>query len=160
PPEPVRVAQPDPPKIRIPDPAPQLESAKPPKRQIKIDPTIVTRNSSQVKANQQKAADEQARQVAENQRRIASAISSAVSGIQSGLTPTTSIELKGPGGGGIPYGNWLQAVKKVYTDAWTVPDGVNDDSATVTVSVTIARDGSVISSSVIRSSSNGLVNHS
>jgi TonB family protein len=51
-------------------------------------------------------------------------------------------------------------VKKVYTDAWVVPDGVTDDSATVTASVTIARSGEVLSTSIVKSSGNSLVDHS
>jgi TonB family protein len=66
----------------------------------------------------------------------------------------TSIELMGPGGGGVPYANFLQAVKTVYENAWIVPDGVTDDSATTEASVTIARDGTVVSSKITRSSGN------
>jgi TonB family protein len=75
------------------------------------------------------------------------------------LSPSTKIELQGPGGGGVPYGNFLAAVKKIYTDAWEVPEGVSDDAA-ATVSVTIARDGTVISARIIKSSDNSKVDQS
>ena len=73
----------------------------------------------------------------------------------------TEIKLgNGTGTSGVSYGNWLSAIKKIYTDAWVVPDGVTDDSATVTASITIARNGEVLSTSIVRGSENPLVDHS
>ena len=68
--------------------------------------------------------------------------------------------MSGGGGTGQAYANFLQVVRKIYTDAWIVPNGVNDDSATVTVSVTIARDGTVISTRIIQRSGEGSVDSS
>jgi TonB family protein len=62
-------------------------------------------------------------------------------------------------GGGLS-GNFLQGVKKIYSDAWIVPDGIKDDTATVEVSVTIARDGSVVSSRIVNRSGDPAVNQS
>src|SRR5262249_37565995 len=71
-----------------------------------------------------------------------------------------SVELKGPGGGGVPYANFLEAVKSVYQHAWVVPDGITDDNATTAASVTIARDGTVVSAHITRSSGNPGVDQS
>ena len=68
--------------------------------------------------------------------------------------------MKGPGGGGVPYANFLQAVKSRYQQAWIVPDGITDDNATVAASVTIARDGTVMSARITRSSGNAAVDRS
>ena len=66
----------------------------------------------------------------------------------------------GTGTSGVSYGNWLSTIKKIYTDAWVMPDGVTDDSATVMASITIARNGDVLSTSIVRGSGNSLVDHS
>jgi TonB family protein len=51
-------------------------------------------------------------------------------------------------------------VKKIYSDAWLVPDSVTDDEATTTASVTISRSGTVVSSHIIRPSGNALADAS
>ena len=87
-------------------------------------------------------------------------MASAIDQIGGELSSGTSIKLLGPGGGGVPYANFLQGVKKIYSDAWIVPDGIKDDTATVTASVTIARDGTVISSRILQRSGDAAVNSS
>ena len=97
---------------------------------------------------------------AERRQRIAAAFGSAANSLESSLSGSTTIELKGPGGGGVPYANFLQAVKSVYQNAWIVPDGITDENATVAAAVTIARDGTVVSSRITRSSGNPAVDRS
>jgi TonB family protein len=53
----------------------------------------------------------------------------------------------------------LQALKTLYTDAWNVPDGADDD-ATITTSVTIAKDGTVLSAHIKRPSGNSIADTS
>jgi TonB family protein len=76
------------------------------------------------------------------------------------LSSGTSIELKGPGGGGVPYANFLQAVQSVYDRAWVIPDGAADSEAVATTSVTIARDGTVLNARITRNSGNSEVDRS
>jgi TonB family protein len=104
------------------------------------------------------ARDAQAKAAANAQRRAALALSRTIAGIRGGVSGSTEVRLKGPGGGGIPYGNFLKAVEKAYYDAWVVPDGVPD--VIVRVTVTIARDGTVISASITDESGNAAVDHS
>jgi periplasmic protein TonB len=140
-----------------PQPAPNNMSVelntKPQQRKPNISTTIVRRSTTSNTASKVQA---EADARAEERRRLA-AVSKAISGIQSGLSESTSIELQGPGGGGLPYANWLQAVKKCYTDAWIISDSIEDESATATASITIARDGSVISARITRRSGNATV---
>ncbi|HET7624990.1 MAG TPA: TonB family protein [Verrucomicrobiae bacterium] len=179
-PDPV-VRQPDPipepnPVRRVepkPDPAPKpVEKAESPKddspsekpvakprHKIIVSTTPVKRDSADSHSAEKARAEARARAAAE-QRRIAENFSKRIAGIRGGLSESTEIEYNGPGGGGPSYANFYAAVKKKYSDAWTVPDGVTDDSATVAASVTIARDGSVISARIIRSSGNSLVDDS
>ncbi len=161
PPEPVKrpvVKEVTPPK----DDPESVELSKTPKNKIEVSIKPVIRNPDAQAAAKVRAAAEAraARAAAEQNQRIASALKSAASSISENLSGSTSIELKGPGGGGVPYGNWLAAVKQRYTQAWVVPDGVTDDSATVTASVTIARNGEVLKTSIVRASGNALVDHS
>jgi TonB family protein len=128
-----------------------------PKNQL-INTNLVTRTPNAANEVIARAAAE-AKAVADRNRRIAAALSRAASNISGNLSGTTDIKPSGPGSG-VSYGNWLSAVKQRYTDAWIVPDGVTDDSATVTATVTIARDGEVLSSSVLRFSGNALVDQS
>jgi protein TonB len=120
---------------------------------VSTTPMVRRQNTSADAAAADKRAQDQ-------RRRAAVALAQAAAGIQSGLSPSTTIELKGPGGGGVPYANFLQAVKTIYTEAWLVPVGITDDSATATASITIARDGKVISASIIRFSGNSAVDQS
>src|SRR5690606_15587917 len=79
--------------------------------------------------------------------------------VRGGLSSSTEIKLKGPGGGGVPYANFLSAVKSVYSRDWQVPETA-DDSATVVASITIARDGRVLSARITRSSGSSAVDRS
>jgi len=166
--------KPDPKPEPKPEPAPVKEVSKPkdddsftekvstkPKRsKPEISTTVVRRNVSNDQADAAAKARAEARAAAQARRAAIGKLSHTLDRIGENLSGDTSIELKGPGGGGIPYANFLQGVKKVYTDAWIVPDGVKDDSATVTVSVTIGRDGSVISSRITRRSGDAAVDQS
>ena len=65
-------------------------------------------------------------------------------------------EFKGPGGGGLPYANFLQTVQHIYEMEWRplVPKGITDTKATPIASVTIARDGTVVGATLTDSSGN------
>ncbi|MGD0614441.1 MAG: TonB family protein [Verrucomicrobiota bacterium] len=137
-----------------------LEPAKDRKRKVDISTTLVKRRPYEFSESKARA-DAQARErAAEARRQTTAAISQAVRGIQSGLSSGTTIELKGPGGGGVPYANWKQAVKSVYDAAWILPAGITADSATTAVTVTIARDGTVISARIVDRSGSAVVDQS
>jgi hypothetical protein len=159
PPPPEKVKEPDPPKEAVKEPTPSKEpvfSFEPAKKNKPEKPTFdfvpVIRPVSDAKAEAKKRADaeahEQERQYAkayaDRQRRLNAAFGNALNSLEDGRSGSTTIELKGPGGGGIPYANFLQAVKSIYEHTWTLPDGIADDNATVATSVTIARDGTVV----------------
>lgn len=131
-----------------------LESKdKKPVHKVKISDEVVklkdSRRSSTASATERQAA----RAAAERNQRFAN----AARALRSTLSQTTTIETPtgGFGGGGPSYANYTQVVRKIYNDAWnawSVPDDVTDDEASVRVSVTIARDGRVISSRILQSS--------
>jgi colicin import membrane protein len=165
PPPPEKVQPPEPPKETVKEPPQPKEpnySNEPSKerkpRRPNIDLTPITRpreSRDEAKA----AAEAKARNEARRERAVA-ALGSAANSLEENLSGATTIELKGPDGGGVPYANFLQAVKSVYQRAWTVPDGITDENATVGASVTIARDGTVVSAHITRSSGNPGVDRS
>lgn len=163
------------------EPAPEPEPAKAPERQKEPDPDslelnqkakpklpkisteLVTRkNEADKKAKEARAAEarRREREAAVARKQIASAIGSLANNLESGLSSSTTIELRGPGGGGIPYANFLQAVKSIYSRAWIVPPEVTDENATAEAAVVIARDGTVLSFRITKSSRNAEVDRS
>lgn len=156
-----RVQQPDPPKAaqRDPDTVPTKPTSKLPNVSLKP----VTRQKDKP-ANQRttRQPDSQSSE-STRQTQIAQAARNAARSIRQSTATDTAVEmpeLQGPGGGGVPYANFFDALRKIYTDAWIVPDGVTDDEATATASVTIARDGTVLSSRLTKSSGNTLADQS
>jgi len=152
---PQRVEPPDPPPTNQRDPD-AVEPRRDQRRRIEVSTKVVTRNSNEIKV----ANDAARAKAAADAKRRAAEVSQVVSGLKGSLSPSTSVELQGPGGGGVPYANWLQAVKSRYSNAWEVPAGVTDDSATATVTVTIGRDGTVLSARIRNASGNALVDRS
>ena len=167
--------QPLPEKVREPQPAKEPEkevkpakmeeeSLEPSKKKIEISTKLVSRNQedkTEAKTRAEEKAREDAKRAADARRRLArQVIGQAAENIGNELSGSTTIELRGPGGGGVPYANFLQAVKTRYANAWVVPDGVTDDQATTTASVIIARDGTVISSQIVRRSGDSVVDQS
>jgi colicin import membrane protein len=170
-PQPEKIREPEPPKETVKeakspklDPE-SLELSKDRKtKKPEISTKLVTRTQRDTKAEAKAQADAQAREDAQAatdaRRRLARQIGRMAEHLGGEVSGATTIELKGPGGGGVPYANFLQAVKSVYERAWLLPDGVTDEDATVAVSVTIARDGTVVSARITRSSGNAAVDRS
>lgn len=154
------VQQPEPPK-----PAPRDPDVVPPKP-TKVLPNVILKPVTRPKetTSKPKTASKQDSQTKANDQstQLAKAMQAAAKSIRQKTsdTPVEMPVLQGPGGGGVPYANFLDALRKRYSDAWLVPDGVTDDEATATASVTIARDGTVLSSRLIQSSGNALADQS
>jgi len=175
-PEPEPVVKPDPkPVVKQPEPEPPkqpvvkqlvnpeaLEPIEKKSRLPDVPTTLVTRKDSQAEKKKQAelAAKAEAKRQAAARRQLADKISQVADNLSNGLSSGTTIELKGPGGGGLPYANFLQAVKTRYTQAWTVPEGVTDEEATTTATVLIARNGDVINFRIITYSRNSEVDRS
>jgi TonB family protein len=160
--------QPPPETVTKPEPVKEIKTVKPDPRSLELTPgsksrkpevntTLVTRPRSTTKQPSSAELEAQARAAA---KRRSEQFSSAIHSLREGLSSSTTVEMPGLGGGGPTYANFLQAVKSVYTHAWLVPDGVEDDEATATATVTIARDGTVISARILQLSGNALVDQS
>jgi len=150
---------PTPPKLE-PEPvdAPEKTEAPKPKHTIEINTTKVKRTS---KPDETKKADAQAEERAQAriaQERRAQAVASALQSLHANLSSSTKIAIPGPGGAS--YANYAQIIKSIYTQAWIAPDDAEDDEATTKVSITVARDGSIISAQVIDESGSAPVDRS
>ncbi|HEY1718103.1 MAG TPA: TonB family protein [Verrucomicrobiae bacterium] len=82
----------------------------------------------------------------DNSRQKTKAIDSALTNLRHNLSSATEITM--PGNSSAAYANYASVVKNVYDAAWTLPDTIAKDE-NITVSVTIANDGTVISAHIV-----------
>ncbi len=149
----------DPPHNNTPriDPTPTKQPAHKP-REINVNTNLITTSATDTKARrdaqQRAAAAAQARE----QKRIAALFGRATAGIRGGVSSSTEIKMPGLGTGGVAYGNIKSAIYTKYFDAWQVPDGAPD--STVYVSITLARDGTVVASRITDRSGNAQLDSS
>jgi protein TonB len=146
-PEPVKTA-----KEQTPDPD-SLEVQK--RKKPAISTKIVTRKDTPAKTS--KAGLEAGeRALAQARQQIARAASS----IREAAAAPTTIEDFGPGGGGPAYASYAAWVKTVYENAWVPPAETASDDAITVATVTIARDGTVVSARISKGSGDALVDAS
>ena len=174
PPQPVSVPRPPTPQVTHRDPTPlppeplprRTEQAEEPptptQHHVVLDPSeLKPVKRSDVKPS--KADDtSDARRKALAARKLEIALGIAANRIDKGTAshlPTVE-EQAGPGGGGPVSMNYRDAVASIYTDAWSPPADLDDESATVVVSVTIDRDGNVMSGHIITPSGNAAMDQS
>ncbi|HLH52529.1 MAG TPA: TonB C-terminal domain-containing protein [Verrucomicrobiae bacterium] len=171
PPQPQPVPQPEPPKPREPEPRKETPPPKPEQdsadlvkpRKIEISTKLVTRAKESPSEKQAKAEAEarrEAKALADARRRLARRLGQAADQLGSELSSGTTVELQGPGGGGVPYANFFAAIRAAYDRAWVLPDGVVDEDAVAVASVTIRRDGTVVSHRMIGRSGDHVVDDS
>lgn len=137
------------------DPIPEPTS-KPLKREIQVSTKLVTRRPTDKTTNARPSSDSKDAQA----RRDADALGKAVAGLRNNLAPTTTIALRGPGGGGETYAGVEQAILSIYDHAWVSPEGMDASEAVVEVSVTIESDGSVSSARITHASGDARVDES
>ena len=150
--------QPEKTVVQPPKPATEKAESKASKSDFVLKPTTRRNNTTTVKPKptQDPESDAQAKANAERRKLAAN----LARNIRENVSGSTTIELRGPGSGGVPYANFLDGVKKVYNDAWIVPDGITDDEAMATASVTIGRDGMVLDARITHSSGSTLTDQS
>lgn len=143
------------------EPTLKPEPAPPPRRLPEVSTKLVTRPrpTPQEERNVSDAAAERARREAEAAARARQeALNQALSRLRDLAGSGTEVAVPGPGGEA--YANYAQFVKTVYTRAWLVPPDLDVEDATVTTSVTIARDGTVLSARIVRGSGHPAVDAS
>jgi TonB family protein len=80
----------------------------------------------------------------------AQALQNVIQNLRKNLSPSTTVDM--PGNSSTAYANYASVVKSIYEQAWTPPDDAVNDDANTKVSITIARDGTVISARIIGAS--------
>lgn len=149
-------SRPEPVKEIVRSPEPSLEPVEKKRRIPDVSTKIATRSRPKTTKSSTSDTDKEARAAAQRRE----AFNRALSTLRDGLSSSTTVEMPGPGGGGVTYASFRDGLKRIYSDAWIVPDGVTDDEATATASVTIARDGSVLNAHIVRRSGNPLADAS
>jgi periplasmic protein TonB len=157
-PQPV-VTPPAPPKVVTPEPIKEIVKALTPepkpveKPKIQINTQLVTRTAT--KNLTPNPTDDSRRQ----QRLRQQAFQNAVRSLKENFKPGTVIDVPG-NSSGPSYASYRDVLASIYYQAWEMPNDANTEDETVLVSVTIARDGTVISTRVITPSGNTAVDRS
>src|SRR5665213_1792884 len=116
---------------------------KPPRHEVKPDLTTVERATPKNSPSQK--ADSQ-----QKQQQRSNAFKQAVNNLEKKFSSATEIEM--PGASSASYANYGAIVVSVYHHGWVPPENMASDTAVVKFSVTIARDGTVISAHIVTSS--------
>ncbi len=132
----------DKPEIEIPKPKP------PKKHEVKVDLKPVIRDNQQAKQEAAAAAEKAAREEKKLRDQKLKAFQSAARSIKENSSKPTVVDAS-PGTASVSYANYASVVKSRYDGAWTPPDDMASDDVTTKVSVTISRDGTVVSSRII-----------
>ena len=85
------------------------------------------------------------------------ALNTTLKNLRKNLSSPTEVTL--PGDSTVAYANYASIVKSVYDAAWTLPDTIAGDE-NITVKVTIASDGTVLSARIIERSGDAPVDAS
>lgn len=150
-PEPVK---PQPDDLKDDEPEPKPSKTKP--KEIKVNLTKVTRTTTTKTSDTSEADERREAQRAADAR--ARAFRSAASSISKNTSSSTVVDM--PGASTAAYANYKDALASIYYDAWTPPDDTSNDDAITKVSITIARDGTVISARIVGRSGDARVDAS
>jgi TonB family protein len=184
-PQPEKVREPEPvkpTKNSLPDDTAFETTKAPVKSKIVLTPTVRTydkkkkaketdnnaeqrlaeqRLAEQRLAEQREAEQRVANQLMADRRRMAAEIiGSTARSLRTDLSPSTSLEEFGVGGGGPAYASYDREVQSIYWHAWIAPEDTTLDDAVTKVSVTIASDGHVVDSRITKSSGDASVDRS
>ncbi|HZL80215.1 MAG TPA: TonB C-terminal domain-containing protein, partial [Candidatus Limnocylindrales bacterium] len=148
-PEPVK--PPDPEPVKLPDKLPPDDLkpvvkplTKPPEHIIKPDLKPIVRKTPP-KDTDNSAAEAKEQKRLRDQR--IKAFQNAARSIKDNSSKSTIVDM--PGESDSAYAPYKDAIGSIYYNAWTPPDDVANDDSNTKVSITIARDGTIISSRII-----------
>ena len=171
PPEPVKVREPQ----HHPEPVEEVKPTKPDptslettndhkRKKPEVSTTPVVRKQDTGKTaktpSTTSSTDNEVRRMADARNRAADLIGTTARNIGKNVSPGISMDPIGPGGGGEAYAPYDDAVRSIYWHAWTAPEDSASDQAVTKVTVTIASDGTVLSSRIIKGSGDASVDKS
>ena len=151
PPEPVKIVEPvKPPEDVKPvkDPEISIPPPKPPKKphEIKVNKDVVTVDNKQAQKEAAAAVEKAAREEKRLRDQRLRAFQNAARSIKDSVSTATTVDM--PGNGSVSYAHYASVVKNIYERDWVAPDNADNDNANVKVSVTISRDGRVVTSRI------------
>jgi TonB family protein len=135
---------------------PTEKPTKPAPKKIEVNLKPVVRNT--VKPAPDTTAADEAREAKHQRDARLKAIANVARSIKDNTSSATTVEM--PGESSVSYANYASVVKSIYDRAWTAPSDMSSDDVTTKVSVTISRDGRVISSRIITRSGDSRVDAS
>ncbi|MGO8925655.1 MAG: TonB family protein [Limisphaerales bacterium] len=170
-PEPVKVREPEPPQKPVeevrpakPDPNSLETSTDHKRKKPEVSTTPITRKQDIGKSvktpSTTPSTDNEERRYADARRRAADLIGATARSLRDDVSPGTTLEPFGPGGGGEVYAPYDDAVKSIYWHAWIPPEDTASDAAITKATVTIASDGTVLSARIITPSGDASVDKS
>ena len=124
-------------------PAPEKQASKP--HQIQINTQLVARTAPK---------NSPATSKPDNSRAIASAIKN----LQNHLKPGPVVDV--PGESSVAYSSYKDMLATIYYNAWVTPEGAANDEADAIVKITVARDGTVVTSRIVTPSGDAKVDES
>jgi TonB family protein len=128
----------------------------PTKSSPKINTKLVTRNDSS--AAKQREAERKQREQATKEWQ--NKLNETGKSLRENLSDSITVETPGRDGSGPSVGNWAQVVHSIYDRAWIEPSSASDARAAAKATITIARDGAVVSASLTSPSGNAALDQS
>ena len=157
-PEPVTPPE-DPKPADLPEPKPK---PKPKEHVIKPDMTVVKHEKPKVVDNSAAEAEKAAKEAAKEAKRLADAkakaFATAMHSIKKNSSTSTLVSM--PGESSAAYAPYNSAIATIYYEAWTPPDDASNDNSDTRVSITIARDGTVVAARIVNPSGDSRVDAS
>ena len=146
--------------------APEVTTKPTPKKpSVEIDLNkVITRPSEDAKrrAEESRRKAQEAAQLKAEQEAYAAAkaaadkrsaaLQSSLASLGAGFASDKGVKIDVGGPGGAAYANYGLLVKQMYTSAWQPSAGLNDQNLTAEVTITILKDGTVLSSRITRRS--------
>ncbi|NOS71402.1 MAG: TonB C-terminal domain-containing protein [Verrucomicrobia bacterium] len=162
--EPVKPVVKPPPKQKQEETEEAVDPTPPkPKHTVKVDLTEVKNNAtakpkpqnSARTANSDSSADKELAKAIE-------ALKGTAKGIRSSVSGSTSVEMRGPGGGGPTYAGYNSEIQRIYKQRYDLylssAGNVGEEQTSVEASITISRDGTVTSTKIVTPSRNAALN--
>ena len=137
---------------RVFTPEPKPEPAKPAPEKPETQTHKIQVNTQLVQRTAPKNSPATSKQ--DNSRAIASAIKNS----QKNLKPGPVVDV--PGESNVAYSSYKDTLATIYYNAWVTPEGAANDEADAIVRITVARDGTVVTSHIITPSGDAKVDDS
>jgi TonB family protein len=133
-------------------PEPKPEPAKPAPEKAETQPHKIQVNTQRVSRVPPKNT------ATDNSRKNTAAINTALKNLQKNLSRGTVVDT--PGTSTVAFGSYRDALATIYYNAWVTPDNAVNDEADAIARITVASDGTVVTSRIVTPSGDAKVDDS